>query len=89
MVSAIARFWIAFVLWLSAYADHTLNAKLQEALSLSVPTRTALSIACFEGDLRGGTGHDELDLKAPEAYQSTYTIGVGQFCINQHTAGPC
>ena len=26
--------------------------------------------------LRGGMGHDELDLKAPEEYQSTYTIGV-------------
>lgn len=65
---------------LPAYQDYTVKAKVQEAVSLSSPARTAIGMACSEGDLGASTTNTTLQL--PDAsdygtnakYTSTVTV---------------
>jgi type IV pilus assembly protein PilA len=59
-----------------AYQDYTIKAKVQEGVSLSNPHRTALGIACSEGELVAGMGHSELGLAAPTAYSGKVTDDI-------------
>jgi type IV pilus assembly protein PilA len=52
-----------------AYQDYTIKAKVQEGVSLSNPHRTALGIACSEGELSSGMTHSELGLAAASEYE--------------------
>ena len=51
-----------------AYQDYTIKARIQEATNLSNPHRTALGIACSEGDLANQTNNDLLGLSTAASY---------------------
>ena len=63
-----------------AYQDYTVKAKIQEAVSLSSPHRTALGIACYMGELvvagNGATQTTDLGLSAPSDYNAKYTSAI-------------
>ena len=63
---------------LPAYQDYTVKAKVQEAVSLSSPARTALGVACSEASL-GTTSTDynaSLGIPASTDITGTYTTSV-------------
>ena len=59
-----------------AYQDYTIKAKVQEGVSLSNPHRTALGIACSEGELTAGMDHSDLGLAAISDYAGKVTTGI-------------
>jgi len=59
-----------------AYQDYTIKAKVQEATNLSNPARTALGIACSEGNLSAATHLTDLGLATTTAYSGKYTQSV-------------
>jgi len=62
---------------LPAYQDYTVKAKVQEAVSLSAPARTAMGIACSEQSL--GSSSDlnaSLGLPGSASISGTYTKSV-------------
>ena len=62
-----------------AYQDYTVKSKIQEAVNLSGPHRTALGTACSMGELEiGGSGatQTELGLASPTAYNAKYTTSI-------------
>ena len=64
---------------LPAYQDYTVKAKIQEAVSLSAPVRTALGIACSEATLTATAVTDlnaSLGLEPKASYTGTYTTSV-------------
>lgn len=64
---------------LPAYQDYTVKAKVQEAVSLSSPARTALGVACSEASLTAAGVADlnaSLGLPASTAITGTYTTSV-------------
>jgi len=68
-----------------AYQDYTVRAKIQEAVNLSGPHRTALGFACSMSELEiGGNGatQTELGLASPTAYNFKYTTSISAAGIN-------
>lgn len=64
---------------LPAYQDYTVKAKVQEAVSLSAPARTALGVACSEASLAAAGSTDlnvSLGLPTSNAITGTYTKSV-------------
>ncbi len=64
---------------LPAYQDYTVKAKVQEAVSLSSPARTALGVACSEASLTATAVTDlnaSLGLPAATDITGTYTTSV-------------
>ena len=64
---------------LPAYQDYTVKAKVQEAVSLSSPARTALGVACSEASLASAAVTDinaSLGLPAANTITGTYTNTV-------------
>ena len=63
---------------LPAYQDYTVKAKVQEAVSLSSPARTALGVACSEQSLSATpTNNASLGLPSPATnINGTYTTSV-------------
>lgn len=61
---------------LPAYQDYTVKAKVQEAVSLSSPARTAVGMACSEAALGPSTSYETLQLPAPTTYAGNYTKSV-------------
>jgi type IV pilus assembly protein PilA len=59
-----------------AYQDYTIKAKVQEGVSLSNPHRTALGIACSEGELTNGMDHSDLGLALPADYSGNVTDDI-------------
>lgn len=59
-----------------AYQDYTIKAKVQEGVSLSNPHRTALGIACSEGELTAGMDHSDLGLALPADYAGNVTDDI-------------
>ena len=64
-----------------AYQDYTVRAKIQEAVNLSNPHRTALGIACSEGTMVTPSGGGalqvtDLGLANPTAYSGKYTSRI-------------
>ena len=58
-----------------AYQDYTIKAKVQEGVNVSNPHRTAIGIACSEGELAGAV-RTSLGLATDTAYSSTYVRSV-------------
>ena len=58
-----------------AYQDYTTKAKVQEGVSLTAPVRTALGVACSEGNLAGATVGG-LGLSALTSYTGRYINGI-------------
>ena len=68
-----------------AYQDYTVKAKIQEAVNLSSPHRTALGIACSMSALEiggSGTTQTELGLASATAYNAKYTTSISAEGIN-------
>lgn len=64
---------------LPAYQDYTVRAKVQEAVSLSSPARTAVGMACSEQSLTAAAVADlnvSLGLPISTAISGTYTKSV-------------
>ena len=59
-----------------AYQDYTVRAKVQEAVNLSNPHRTALGIACSEGALSGAVQTTDLGLATSTEYNAKYTTTI-------------
>jgi type IV pilus assembly protein PilA len=61
-----------------AYQDYTIRAKVQEGVNVSNPHRTAIGIACSEGELINAT-RTNLGVSAPASYVSNYvqTVDAG------------
>ncbi len=59
-----------------AYQDYTIRAKIQEAVNLSNPHRTALGIACSEGALSGAAQVADLGLASATMYNAKYTTNI-------------
>jgi len=59
-----------------AYQDYTVRAKIQEAVNLSNPHRTALGIACSEGALITANHVTDLGLADPTSYSGKYTTSI-------------
>ena len=59
-----------------AYQDYTVKAKVQEGVSLSNPHRTALGIACSEGELTAGLLNSDLGLADPAEYSGNVTDDI-------------
>ena len=59
-----------------AYQDYTIRAKIQEAVNLSNPHRTALGIACSEGAMSAATQITDLGLATDTAYNAKYTTTI-------------
>jgi type IV pilus assembly protein PilA len=58
-----------------AYQDYTIKAKVSEGTSVSSPHRTAIGIACSEGEL-SAANVASLGLSASTAYTSKYVTSV-------------
>ena len=68
-----------------AYQDYTVKAKIQEAVNLSSPHRTALNIACSMSELEidgGGATQADLGLASATAYNAKYTTSISAEGIN-------
>jgi type IV pilus assembly protein PilA len=65
-----------------AYQDYTVRAKIQEAVNLSNPHRTALGIACSEGALVTANQQTDLGLAPPTAYKGKYTSNIAAVGVN-------
>ena len=65
-----------------AYQDYTVRAKIQEAVNLSNPHRTALGIACSEGALSGATQQTDLGLATDSEYNAKYTTTIAAAGVN-------
>jgi len=59
-----------------AYQDYTIRAKIQEAVNLSNPHRTALGIACSEGALSAAAQVADLGLASSSLYNAKYTTTI-------------
>jgi Tfp pilus assembly major pilin PilA len=56
-----------------AYQDYTIRARVQEAVVLMTPARTAVAIECSEGTLKAGMSHDQFGLPEPAQLSGKYT----------------
>ena len=59
-----------------AYQDYTIKAKVQEGTNLSNPARTALGIACSEGNLAAMSNNAALGLSTAASYSGSYALSV-------------
>lgn len=58
-----------------AYRDYTVREKVREAVNLANPARTALGIACSNGDL-AGADNQLLGLPGANAYAGDHTRSI-------------
>ncbi len=65
-----------------AYQDYTVRAKIQEAVNLSNPHRTALGIACSEGALITANQTTDLGLAPLTSYNAKYTTTIAAQGVN-------
>ena len=78
---------ISLVTWTltPTICDYTARARVQEATNISNPARTALGIACSEGDLRVGMTHEELGLEPAQIYQGNYQSSMSASVVDSRT----
>lgn len=79
LMIVVAIIGILAAIALPAYQDYTVKAKVQEAVSLSSPARTALGVACSEANLYpsgAAITHTVLGIPAAANITGTYTTSV-------------
>jgi hypothetical protein len=64
------------VVAISAYQDDAIRARVQQAVMMGNPARTAAGIACSERSLRAGLSNAGLNLPAPEGIQGSHVRAV-------------
>ena len=57
-----------------AYSDYSVRARVWEGVNLANPARTALAIACDEGDLANQTDNELLGLEPASNYGLNSTM---------------
>ncbi len=67
-----------------AYQDYTIKAKVAEGTSVSSPHRTAIGIACSEGELTAANAAS-LGLSGSGSYDSKYVSSVDAAGVNATT----
>jgi len=77
LMIVIAIIGILAAIALPAYQDYTIKAKIQEAVSISSPIRTAMGIACSEATLAAGMSNDNMGYSGTNTdYSGRYTTSV-------------